>query len=212
MAKKRNTKIPEEVEDTLRDNTSKTVVKFVSSNVFSNPNKFFPLKDIESDPSVQAIKELVDNINAGTEIPKTQELKIASLIHGQDDRAEIISKLYLTHEYGRLAKFLKLREKVEDMLFKLINTATLSPPEIMAIHQLLTGEINSIAKNVKAGSASVKDLFGLLNKINFQLIERDDELKKEYAGTTGQEREIMRKIAYGVKKMTQEAEENIKNE
>ena len=180
---------------------AKTVCEFVTRELKLSPENFDGITDI-SDPALEALDQLVDAINNNSgKLSEKQIKKMAPLIYEQEKRAEIVDQLVLTHEYTRLSKFLKTRAVLEAVLIQAAQTGSLTPAESIAVLGMLTSEIKSMSARVKSGSASMKDLMTLLEKVDYTIKEREEGQSQQFSGTTPQEREITRRLAYKVSKL-----------
>jgi len=163
---------------------------------FNNPDG---TQKIKTDPAIEAMTNVINMINDGTSI-EPHQAKIKQLIDSQSDRANLIDSLQLTHEYGRLVKFLSARAKVEDVLLAVAERGALTPAEALAFHSILSKEIKDMQRRVGAGAISVRDLIGLLNKVDWVVQNNEAKLARSFDNTNPQGREIVRKVASTLQK------------
>jgi len=159
------------------------------------------------DPVIDTMQAVVEGIVAGRDISSYRG-KIERLISNQESRAELIDNLILTHDYTRLLKFIKTRSKLEDSLLELAETENLTPHEKMVLLRYVSDEAKFLGNKVKAGSSSVKDILGLLNRVDFHVQVSQKELEKRLSTTSPQGREIVRRTAYRLLKLSGSAQRN----
>lgn len=153
------------------------------------------------DPALTAMRELVENIEHGRDMAASLP-RIAKLIHNQDSRAEVFNSLSLTHDYGRYANFLQARRRIEVVLLAMANSAKLHPGDALALLTYLEEQIKAIEKKISSNSTSGKDLAGLLSKIDYVMSTQQQELARRMAKTTPVNREIIRRVAHKMLKLS----------
>ena len=111
---------------------------------------------------------------------------------------------------------LKVRAKVTNKLIKCAERDDLTPAEALACHKIFGDEITSIRSYLKDYSAGpLKDVEGLLEKIDFNDSSNLRELAKKFEKTTPQGRELIRRLLHEIKmkiEKAQVAEEKPANE
>lgn len=151
-------------------------------------------------PTLSALRVVVDAIVNGTPLIEHRDL-IERLIHSQENRAEMIDSLLLTHDYTRLLAFVSMQHKIEADLLESAQNNALSAAEKMALLRYCNEESKYLGTKVKAGSTSIKDIMGLLAKMDFATQVNEDALRKRLLTTTPQGREIIRRIGHRLSKL-----------
>lgn len=203
-------------DDTLDQNSLTAVLSQVAlrlrsiiiQEISSSPEQYAEVLSQDSlppDPSIQAIQELVSNIECGKDV-SAQFPKIQRLIHNQDSRAEVFGSLALTADYSRFAAFLSARRRVETVLLAMAEKAKLTPGDSLALLAYLGENIKDIEKKVQANTSSGKDIAALLGKIDYTLNTQQQALAAKMAKTTPQNREIMRRVAHKLLKSANKAD------
>ncbi len=150
-----------------------------------------------STPALDVFDRIVDSINNGTDL--TPEFPTLSrLIHAQEQRAEVIGQLLLTHDYGRLAKASRARDRLEETLFTQAMNDDLLPAERVILLEKLDSIIATSQKRIGAESTSVNDLETLLQKMDYATELAGAGLRRKFEGTSAQGREVVRKLALQV--------------
>lgn len=153
-----------------------------------------------SDPSIDAMRELIANIEQGRDIQASFD-KIKRLIHNQESRAEVFNSLSLTHDYGRYASFLGARRKIELEMLQSIDSGNLSPAEKFMVIEYLNNGIGKIEGRLASSTAGNKDVMSLLAKVDYVVSNAQLATEKKMASTTPQNREILRRVGHKLLKM-----------
>lgn len=153
-----------------------------------------------ADTVLDALASIVNSVVTGT--PFEQGNTVARLVHEQEQRAELISSLLLTHDQERLVRFLRMRKKLEGDLEVALNTGILSNADKVAFLNYLNSESRQMENNVRAGSAGLKDVIGMLVKLDYSMSQGDGVLRQRLAATSPQAREVVRKLAYRIGRAT----------
>ena len=149
---------------------------------------------------MRVLENVVNDIVSGGDLSRRKE-EIEKLTTGQEERADLIDNLTLTHDYTRLVRFLKAQEKLETFVFNAMNRGSLSPMESLSYLKYICEEKKSLEGRIKAGSTSIKDFVSLINKINYTVQISHRDLEKKLKNTTPQGREIIRRAAYKIRKL-----------
>jgi hypothetical protein len=151
------------------------------------------------DPVLGVLDTVVKGIKDGTDLAPVYT-KIARLINNQEERAELINNLSLTHDYERKILYMKACWALERYMFKLIGSGKLKPHECMAFMRLIQEELQNIDSTVKAGGTSPDDVMAMLNKVDFTFQMKQEELESKFKNTTPQGREIVRRLGFKLMK------------
>lgn len=153
------------------------------------------IEDAKSDSVLGTLTKVVDSIKTGETITEETRDSVTKLISNQEDRAELIQNLLLTHQYDRLVRYTKIRDHLERIMLTCAKRGDLSAAEALAFMKITMDQTDSISSEVKAGATSVQDLMGMLNKVDFAVQASEKELEKKFANTSPQGREIVRRLA-----------------
>ena len=154
------------------------------------------------DPEIvlKVLEGVVNDIVTGGDVSRRRD-EIEKLTTGQEERADLIDNLTLTHDYTRLVRFLKAQAKLENYVLAAMDNQQLSPLESLSFLKYITEEKRQLEGRVKAGSTSIKDFVQLINKINYTVQISQRDLEKKLKGTSPQGREIIRRAAYRIRKL-----------
>jgi hypothetical protein len=145
-------------------------------------------------PALVALRNVVTAINTGTSLD-THQTAIASLIHAQDKRAELVDTLLLTNDYERAVNFAEARAHLEKTLLAAVYREDLTPSERLLLLDRVTAQEQQARNRIKGGAFNNKDLVSLLEKVDFATQDAEGVLAAKFAGTTPAGREIIRKVA-----------------
>jgi hypothetical protein len=165
-------------------------------------SEYTDIKDYVSDPAIDALDKVVASIQKGREL-KPDYAKIAALISNQEEKARLIDNIILTHEFARLTKFLRARDRIEQILLMTAERGELTPTEIMAFLTWMTGEMKSMLSRVSRGSNPAKDILELLSKVDATFNDNESKLAAQFSETTPHAREIARRIVYRFNKISE---------
>lgn len=170
------------------------------SETFSDRSDKTLVKTTEDDRVLATLQRVVDGINGGKNL-SSDISEIAQLISHQEDRAELIDNLMLTHDYSRLIRYVKARDHLENFLLDCAMRGDLSPAEALAFQKLVMDESSKIMDRVKSGATSVKDIIGLMNKVDYTVTLSEKQLQRQFAKTTPQGREVVRRLTHRLAKL-----------
>lgn len=157
-----------------------------------------------SSPALDVFDRIVEGINNGTDL-SAEFPRLARLIHAQEQRSEVIKQLLLTHDYGRLAKATRARDRLEETLFTQAMNDELLPAERVLLLEKLETIIGTANRRIGAESTSVHDIESLLEKIDYSTEAAGAGLRKKFQGTSAQGREVVRKLALKVARQVKAA-------
>lgn len=155
----------------------------------------------QADKPLLVIEQVVGAIKDGRDLSSMKE-DVLRLVSNQEDRAQLISNLLMTHDYTRMAKYAKAREKLENVVLEAIEQRQLTPTQTIAFLKLVMEESEVISARIRNGATTVKDLVSLLNRADYAMQLSDAELHKKFEGTTPQGREIIRRLMGRLNKAT----------
>ena len=153
------------------------------------------IEDAKADSVLNTLSKVVGSIKTGESITDETRESVTKLISNQEDRAELIQNLLLTHQYDRLVRYTKIRDHLERVMLTCAKRGDLTAAEALAFMKITMEQTDSISSEVRAGATSVQDLMGMLNKVDFAVQIGEKELEKKFANTSPQGREIVRRLA-----------------
>lgn len=153
------------------------------------------------DAVVSMLGEVVNGIITGTSLGDKQRGKINRYIANQEARAELIANLVQTDDYRRLLRLMKARQGLEKTLIRAMGRDDLNPSEMLALHQVVTSEVSTIAKGVRVNANNVSDVLGLLEKADAAFGEQEELMARKFEKTTPQGREVIRRLAHRLSKL-----------
>lgn len=159
-----------------------------------------PLPPAPADQVLDTLDEVIGALKTGREISGLRE-RIAQLVTNQESRAELISNMAMTHDFDRLAKHMRARASLEDILLTAATDRTLTPTQALAFLKLTQEQCDTILSRVRAGATNIQDLITLLNKADYALQLQDSKLSSKFSNTTPQGREIIRRLAHRLNKV-----------
>jgi hypothetical protein len=160
-----------------------------------------PLPAPPADVVLDTLDEVVDALKTGREISGLRD-RISQLITNQESRAELVSSMAMAHDFGRLARYMRARASLEDILLTASIDRTLTPTQSLAFLKIAQEQSEVILSRVRAGATNIQDLMALLNKADYALQVQDAALAKKFSNTTPQGREIIRRLAHRLNKMS----------
>jgi hypothetical protein len=152
------------------------------------------------DPILDVLETVVNGIKHGTDI-SAQEERITKVILNQEQRAELIDNIMLTHDFDRLVQYAKARKVLEDFLLKSAIRGDLSVTEALAFMRIVQTESETLQNRVKSGAHSVKDIVQMIQKVDYTIQRNEQDLAKKYKNTSPQSREVMRRLGHKLNKL-----------
>lgn len=149
---------------------------------------------VVQDPALDLLQQVIDGFQTGKSIAGLGD-KLAQLTSNQEQRSELINALVLSHDYSRLAKYMAVRSKLEDDLLAAASRDDLTASERVIMLKLVSDEAELISQRVQSSSTGIKDMVSLMNKVDYALQVGEHNLRSQYAKTTPQGREIVRRLA-----------------
>lgn len=151
---------------------------------------------------LDVIEKVVKGIQDGTDLNPELRGEITRLINNQEERAELLNNLTLTHDYSQMVEALKTDAVLKSLLHACARRGDLTPPEALAFYQLNRADLNSLSARVQGGANSVNDVMSLLNKVDYTVQVGHKELERKFKNTTPQGREIIRRLAHKLIKIS----------
>jgi hypothetical protein len=158
-----------------------------------------------NDDVLDTLDHVIEALKTGREITGLRE-RIAQLITNQESRAELISNLTLTHDFDRLKRYLRARAALEDMMLRAVTEQSLSPVDVLEFLNVIQEQSEKILNRVQSSATNIQDLTALLNKADYAVQTHDAELAKKFSNTSPQGREIIRRLAHRLYKLSAESE------
>lgn len=152
-----------------------------------------------NDSVLGILDAVVAGIKNGTEISSKQEA-IAKIILNQEERASLIDQILLTHDYERLANYVKARKVIEDFLLLCAQRGDLSATEALAFMKIIQTETAGLSARIRSGATKVNDIVQLVEKVDYKLHQHGEDLGKKFSKTSPQSREIIRRLAHKLNK------------
>jgi len=157
--------------------------------------------EVRTENSVLALlKDMVEGMRAGDNLEDLR-VPLLQLTGNQEERAKLVRSLMLTNDYDRLAKYLIIRDKLEQFLLTEALNGKLDPAQGLSFLRTVREEISTIQGAVTEGAASGGDVTTLLNKVSFAAKAQDDILASKIKSSP-QNRELVRKLIYRLSKLT----------
>ena len=155
-----------------------------------------------------------ENLLTGSSLGPLKE-DFVKLFSSLEEKNALCEAMLMLYEKHRLIPLLKARAQVSGYLVKCAQRNDLTPAEALAFFKIFGDEISSIRESSKEfSSAPLKDVEALLEKIDFNDVGNLRDLAKQFAGTTPQGREIIRRVIHELKMKVEKAQaaEQVTNE
>jgi hypothetical protein len=156
------------------------------------------------DPLLSTLENVVNGIMTGESLAGEQK-EIQRYIFNQQERAELISNLLLTKDYGRLVSSLRVRDVLEKKLLDAALREDLNTSELMAMMTIIGSHTEKLENRVQAGATNISDVMALLNKADFALHVHEDVIKEKFKNTSSTGREIVRRMIHKLQKVDKAA-------
>lgn len=183
----------------------------VPLEVLLNPGQFLAacleapekLTELSStDPSLAVLQDLVEAMRSGESVDDLK-VPILQLTGNQEERAKLVRSLMLSHDYSRLAKFLIIRDKLEQVVMSYAVDGKFDPAQSLSFYRVVRDEISGIQTSVSEGAAAAGDVTTMLNKVTFATKAQEGELAKKMRGSS-YNRELVRKLVYKLQKLVKD--------
>lgn len=160
-----------------------------------------PGAPVSEDNVLKVLEEVTAAISRGESIVSQQE-HIEALVHGQEGRAELINSLILTHDYGRLMRFLKRRHVLESELLESSERENLLPHEKLGYLEYIKSELKLLEGKVQSGATNHRDLLDLLKKIDYKFEVEGRTMAEKLSKMSPMAKELTRRIASKARKVS----------
>lgn len=191
-----------------RDHIDKSVALALirhNENEYKNPGDGVEQEgDGVDDPLLSTLENVVNGIMSGESLAGQQK-EIQRYIFNQQERAELISNLLLTKDYGRLVASIRVRDILEKKLLEAALREDLNTSEIMAMITLIGSHAEKLENRVQAGASNISDVMALLNKADYALHLHEDSMKEKFKNTSATGREIVRRVIHKLQKVDKAA-------
>jgi len=157
---------------------------------------------LTTDPSLSVLQDLVEAMRTGESVDDLK-VPIIQLTGNQEERAKLVRSLQLSHDYTRLAKFLIIRSKLEQVVMGYAADGKFTPAESLSFYRTVREEISDIQSAVSEGAAAGGDVTTMLNKVTFATKAQEVELAKRVKGSP-YNRELVRKLVYKLSKLVRD--------
>lgn len=161
----------------------------------------FDLPGPPPSPALDGLRAVIEAVVQGKDLLQHAK-EIERLVMGQETRANLVDSLIATADYERLMGFLTARRTLEFSLLGALNSGQLSPPEQLALLNYLNTETRNIEGKIKAGTTEMKDVMGLLLKLDASTAAGEASIAERVKLTTPQGREIVRRVLHRLGKAT----------
>ena len=151
------------------------------------------------DEAVDALKRVLRGITAGEDL-KDSEPMIARLVANQEARAKVINSLIMTHDYERLVRFIDVRKNMDRVIIDAAANKELKWQTAVNLYKLVTLEVEEISGRMRAQMMGNTEMLNLIQKVGWATDMDDMALADKLKGTSPQGREIIRRVAYKLKK------------
>ncbi len=148
------------------------------------------------DPTLSVLDSLVSGIVNGTDIEHIKT-EIQRMLSSQREKAEIVNAMMRTHDYWRVAQWLRVRNENERRIFSASRRGDLTSAEALAFLRVANAEIEAF----KADKTELQpDSGALLDRMDNTEAKREKSVAENFKGTTPHGREIVRKRLEAEKK------------
>lgn len=163
-----------------------------------------PVGDNVPDPVLEAIDEVVNSFYTGKAIDDRDD-KIGRLVHGTEQRSELIQNLMITLDFKRASKMLKAREQIEQELLAHLKAGGLTNAERLGYLAYLKPEVERLEKKFQMQGSGVKDWVASMEKLDFSTTLNRKAITQKLSGTTPVAREMMRRAAVTLQKILEQS-------
>lgn len=152
-----------------------------------------------SSKALDVLDSVVSGVLNGTDL-SPQYPEIARLIHAQEQRAEVVNQLLLTHDYARVTRATKARDRLEEDLCTMALNGDLLPAEKVLLMEKLDTIVTTTRKGIAAESTSITDIVAMLDKMDYATEIAGAGLQRKFEKTSPQGREVARKLLLNISK------------
>jgi hypothetical protein len=192
----------------LMDNSAESMLNNLVARQLADPN--FQVKIPKSEHKVLGLlQDIVGTFQTGGDISEYKE-QVQKLIHNQAERADLVDNVLMTIDYERLGNAMASKIKLEMIIHAAIASGQISTIEAIALFPIVSKEAESLLKRVKLGTSEVKDVSKLVEKVNSIAEDGNAEILKQFANTSPQNREIMRRMAHKFGKIVKDVQKEQK--
>jgi hypothetical protein len=154
-------------------------------------------KEIPPDPTIGLLESVVTGVIDGSSLEAVKD-EVTRLLGCPREKSDVIGALLRTHDYYRVAQWVRVRHDNERRIFKASQRGDLTTAESLAFLRLACAEISTITASTKAETHP--DSGSMVDKLDNAQAERDKLAAEKYKGTTPHGREIVRKKLEAEKK------------
>lgn len=157
--------------------------------------------EVVADPTLSVLDSLVGGIVNGTDIEHIKG-EVQRMLSSQREKSEIVGSMMRTHDYWRVAQWLRVRHDNERRIFKASRRGDLTTSEALAFMRIASAEIQTF----KADKSDIQpDSGALLDRMDSTEAKREKSVAENFKGTTPHGREIIRKRLEAEKKAARAA-------
>ncbi len=133
--------------------------------------------------------------------------RIKQLAANQEVKAQLLASLTQANDQARLARLLKVRDKLEHKVVEAANEDDISTADAAAMYEYLDGKTKTLQDDLHISATGMRDVTASLSKLDVSTQKRRKELEDKLRQTTPQGREIVRRIAHGLAKTARSADQ-----
>jgi len=150
---------------------------------------------------LQTFGEVSRKLHAGDDLGSLKE-EVVKMLYGLDERLAINEGILALLQSDRMSELVKAQARVTGYLISCSERSDLTPTESLGFFKLFSDEIASIRKSLtEVDRKPLKDVEGLLKKIDFDALQEEKKSQERFKNTTPQGREVMRRVAHSLLKV-----------
>lgn len=164
------------------------------------------LKDMSGempDTSVGALlvlEKLEEGLKTGKDVIELNA-EINRYIAGEEEHDELFQRLHFSHDRERAVEILKSRSKWEDFCHACMRRSDLNVIDGMAVMGYFNTQLDGIFRRIerkqsKGEAPATRDSQDLVERVNRPTLQMNKELQRKFDEAPPYEREILRKIAF----------------
>ena len=187
--------------------SAKIVCAVLWRQLAENPPKPPPVTVVsgEPDPALAELRAIVNGIHTGADLSGHRQA-LNRLLYNPEQRAQVIDSLLMVSDYKRLVELSEARNYLETCLVQSSYRGDLNPAEQLVLLSQLSAIVRQVEGKVRAGGQSMTDIESTLRRIDYAANSDTDTLKKKFADTSPQGREVIRKLTMKLYKAVKQAE------
>lgn len=151
-----------------------------------------PAPPVSSRLIYEVLQTVTAGIQTGADISSAYPT-ISRLIHNNEQRANVVNQLLLTHEFSRAATLSEARDHLENELVRAAYRGDMTPAERLCLMTMLDKRLKESRGMIANGAQPIQDIQALLERVNY-VTSDESGLKERFKQTSPQGREIIRRM------------------